>query len=236
MRKIVICDDQPAVQAQIRSYLELLGKQINESFHTICLSSGEELLRDLPPDTDILLLDIQMGPISGMDAANALRRRYRELCVIFITSQVQYALEGYSVHAFGFLCKPLQYGQFRQQMEDALAQLDARKGFVVTLKTGGETFCFNCNEIYYIESWGHTVSIAFQKSKQKYSANLGLLEEQLRDHGFYRCHKSILVNLRLIERIGQSELVMINGDTIPLSRYRRKDFLVAFAQQVGGGL
>lgn len=236
MRHIVICDDEETMRDQLCGYLDRLSELTGEQFQTTLLSSGEELLSRFPPDADILLLDIQMGAISGMEAARALRERCRDLCVIFITSQVQYALEGYSVHAFGFLRKPVQFGQFRLQMTDALALLSARQGTLVTLKTGGETHRFHCNEIYYIESWGHTVTVALRQEKRKYSGDLGALERQLRDHEFFRSHKSVLVNLQLVGKIGQSDLEMLNGDTVPLSRHRRQEFLAAFAKQAGGFL
>lgn len=236
MRNVVICDDEKGMRDQLTGYLERLQPLTGESFQVTCLSSGEELLTQFPSDTDILLLDIQMGPISGMEAAKALRERYRHLCVIFITSQIQYALEGYAVHAFGFLRKPVQFGQFRQQMTDALALLSARQGVMVTLKAGGESHRINCNDIYYIEARGHTITVSFGNWKQEYSANIGSLESELEQCGFFRCHKSILVNLRLIQKISQSDVLMLNGETVPLSRHRRREFLIAFSQQAGGGL
>lgn len=236
MRHIVICDDDKTTRDQLCAYTEQMSNLTGKQFQVTCFASGEELLSQFPPDTDILLLDIQMGAISGMDAARSLRVRCRNLCVIFITSQVQYALEGYTVHAFGFLRKPIRFGSFRQQMADALTMLSMRQGCTVTLKTAGETYQLNCNEIYYIESSGHTVTIALQEEKQKYNTDLGLVEEQLRNHGFCRCHKSLLINFRYIQKIGQSDILMCNGEILPLSRRRRKEFVSAFSQYIGGDL
>ena len=234
MWHITICDDEKATRDQLQGYLNQFAELTGEEFQTTCLSSGEELLTWLPADTDILLLDIQMGPISGIEAARDLRKRFHDLCVIFVTSQVQYALDGYKVHAFGFLQKPIQFGQFRLQLTDALALLSARQGMTVTLKTGGETHRFNCNEIYYMEARRHTVTVALRSGKQEYSASLSALEEALRGHGFFRCHKSILVNLRCVQKVSQTELTMYNGDIVPLSRHRRQEFLVALSQYAGG--
>lgn len=235
MYYITICDDDKVILDQLCTYLKRMEELTGEHFQITCLTSGEKLLSQLPPDTDILLLDINMRPISGLEAARDLRKRYRHLCVIFVTSQVQYALDCYDVHAFGFLRKPIQFGQFRQQITDALELLAARQGVMVALKAGGEIHRYHCNEIYYMEAHRHTISVALQNEKREYGGRLSELEEQLREHDFFRCHKSILVNLRKIQRIGQTELLMLNGDTIPLSRHRRQEFLVAFSQQAGGG-
>jgi two-component system response regulator LytT len=236
MRHIVICDDEEVIRSQLRSYLDRLSELTGEHFRVTCLSSGEELLSKLPPDTDILLLDIQMGPISGMDAARDLYRRCRRLCVIFITSQTQYAVEGYGVHAFGFLCKPVQFALFRRQITDALAALSAQEGTPVVLRSRGELYRLSSSEIYYIEARGHAVILASQSGKQEYAVDLIALERQLEGHGFFLCHRGILVNLRQIRKIAQTELVMNNGDVLPLSRQRRKEFLTAFSQQAGGNL
>lgn len=236
MWNVTICDDDRGILDQLCAYLKRLEELTGEHFQTTCLTSGEKLLTQLPPDTDILLLDIQMRPISGLEAARDLRKRDRHLCVIFVTSQVQYALDCYDVHAFGFLRKPIQFGQFRQQMTDAMELLAARQGVMIVLKAGGELHRYNCNDIYYMEARRHTIVVALQHETCEYGASLRELEKKLQGHGFFRCHKSILVNLRKIKKIGQTELVMLNGDTIPLSRHRRQEFLVAFSQQAGGEL
>lgn len=236
MRHVVICDDEQALRKELLSCLERLEPLTGEQFQTTCFSSGEELLDKLPADADILLLDIQMGAISGMEAARALRERFRDLIIIFITSQVQYALEGYAVHAFGFLRKPVQFGQFRLQMTDALRLLASRQGAAVSFRAGGESYQFNCNDIYAVEAHGHSVTISFREESKDYAVDLGELEEQLGGLGFARCHKSVLVNLSRIRSIGGSDVVMRNGKVFPLSRHRRQEFLVAFSQQTGGGV
>lgn len=234
MRHVVICDDEETMCEQLCGYLQRLSDATGEPFQTTVLSSGEELLSRFPPHADILLLDIQMGAISGMEALRALRNYYPNLLVIFITSQVQYALEGYSVHAFGFLRKPVQFGQFRLQMSDALATLSKQQGQMVTLKNSSGIYRINSNDIYYIESWRHTVTVSFQNHKQQYNADLGALEQQLSGHGFCRCHKSVLVNLRHIRQVGLRDILMLNGDSVPLSRHRKAEFSAAFAREMGG--
>lgn len=236
MLNVVVCDDEKAICDQLCVYLERLSALTGEIFNVTCLFSGEELLRKMPPNTDILLLDIQMCPISGMDAARELCKRYRNLCVIFITSQVQCALEGYAVHAFGFLCKPVNFGLFRQQMADAIEALTARHGISVVLRSHGEVYRFQSNEIHYIEAQGHSILITTQSRKQEYAVDLNAVERQLEGQGFFLCRRGLLVNLQQVQKIAQTELIMNNGDVLPLSRHRRKEFLVAFSQQAGGKL
>lgn len=233
MRHIVICDDEKSMRSQLCAYLRRTEELTGEQFQVTCLSSGEELLTKLPASTDILLLDIQMGAVSGMDAMRSLRQNHPELCVIFITSQVQYALEGYTVHAFGFLKKPLQFGQFRQQLADALAHLDARQGGMLELKADGCIHRLNTRKILYISSDGHVLKVVTQQEVKYYPGKLQEMEEKLAKHGFCRCHKSFLVNFFWIREIRAAEILMQNGELIPLSRHRRKEFMQQFALQAG---
>ena len=72
-----------------------------------------------------------------------------------------------------------------------------------------------------------------QDRKITAQAQIAPLEKELLSCGFFRCHRSYLVNLPMISRVGQTELEMQNGDRIPLSKYRRHEFLDAYARQMG---
>ena len=75
-----------------------------------------------------MLLDIHMKTLSGMNAARALRQKGNEVPIVFISSMPEFALEGYEVHAFGFLKKPLHYRQLAWQLDDLLAMLKKQRG------------------------------------------------------------------------------------------------------------
>ena len=123
MWKVMICDDEPEMCAQIRQSLARFTQECGAQFSIRECHSGEALLCRLEADTDLVFLDIRMEGLSGMEAARRLRKENRDVCLIFITTMTQYALEGYQVHAYGFLKKPLLYAQFRLLMLDALRSL-----------------------------------------------------------------------------------------------------------------
>lgn len=233
MRKILICDDEAYVRDLLCDYLRQTEKLLGEEFQIVCCSSGEAMLEQAA-DADIVLLDIGMDTMSGMEAAHTLRRRSNNACLIFITSMTEYALEGYSVHAFGFLKKPVQFGTFFQQIEDALSTLAPRAGITVVLKNGLELFRMNSREILYIEVMGHNIRVHHTHGDFQCPARLSELEEALLPHGFFRCHKSYLINLDYIQRILPNSLLMTNQADIPVSKYRRKEFMTAFSKFAGG--
>lgn len=235
MRTIIICDDEDYMRDQLRGYLLQAEPILGEKFNVIACASGKEMLAQAA-DADMILLDIQMEDLSGMDAAHILREKNRDVCIIFITSMVEYALEGYSVHAFGFLKKPVNFGTFLQQLEDALRTVSVRNGIVLTFQNGPQIDRISSEDICYIEVIGHSVVVCGTKQTAKYPASLGPLDEKLTSHGFSRCHKSYLVNFKHVKRILPAAVLMANGHEVPISKHRRKDFLIEFAKYEGSAL
>lgn len=233
--KIDICDDEEAICALLCNYLDRMQADCGERFQIRIFHSAEELLGAARPDTDAVLLDISMGAMTGMDAAKELRARGSRVALVFITTMTQYAIEGYEVHAFGFLRKPLEYRVFRRQMEDLIAHLRRAQGSAWEVRTGADSRILATNEIVCLDAYGHSVTVRLADgSTLPCSATLSEAEGQLERVGFFRCHKSYLVNLKHVKQIG-TDSVTVTGDlVIPLSRHRRKDFLAAFARHREG--
>lgn len=228
---IDICDDEADMCALLCSYLDKLQTECGEKFYVRIFHSAEALLRNARNSTDILLLDIRMDGITGMDAARELRARGNRVALIFITTMTQYAIEGYEVHAFGFLRKPLEYVTFRRQMENLLSHLRREQGTSWMVKNGADSRILPTNDILYLEVYGHNLTVQLKDgSTLPCSSTLREAEEQLERIAFFRCHKSCMVNLKYIERIETENVTIWGGKSLPLSRHRRKDFLVAFAR------
>lgn len=236
MRKIAICDDEAIIRKQLLLFVKNLEPECGETFEVVCFSSAEELLDNLTEDTHILLLDIKMGGISGIDAARKIRERNQSLCIIFITTMTQYALEGYDVHAFGFVTKPLQYEAFRRTMLDALSILTQRSGVAIALKSKDEVVVYHSNAIFYFEVYGRILNVATQAEHREFTVPLKEVERQVEGLGFFRCHKSFLINCQHVKRIGVNSLLMADGREIPLSKHRRNEFLTEFSRYVRGPL
>lgn len=231
MWKIMICDDEPEFRDQIRQSLEDYQRKNGVSFSVSACGSGEELLQVMAADTDVLLLDIKMKDMTGMEAARELRRRGSPVLIVFITTMTQYALEGYQVHAYGFLKKPLSPEQLHWQMTEILAHLQKKRGRQVLLSTNFRTDVVNSREIVYAEAYGHDLHLMLADGTGvTHDLPLSELEKRLPQDGFFRCHKSYLVNMSHVKQIGLTELLLEGDVKVPLSRHRRKDFLCAFAK------
>ena len=233
--KVDICDDEESVCSLLHHYLERMQADCSEKFQVRIFHSAEDLLWNAKRDTDVLLLDIRMEGMSGMEAARELRARGSRVALVFITTMTQYAIEGYEVHAFGFLRKPLQYSTFCRQMEDLLIHLRRAQGSTWEIKNGAASCILSTNDILCLEVYGHSVTVRLRDGNAlPCSTTLQRAEEQLERAGFFRCHKSYVVNLGLVEQIGIEAVTLVGGHTIPLSRHRRKEFLAAFARHREG--
>lgn len=235
MYHVAVCDDESMSRNLLCGYIDRFGTETGKALRRAVFPSANELLRDYPKGLDLLLLDIRMGGIDGMTAAKEIRAFDPQVCLIFITTEHQFALEGYSVRAFGFLKKPVGYTQFRHELTSALNHIDSLRARddCVLLKSGGQTERLPVSGILYCEVRNHSVEVCLQGGVRSYRCQMKELEELLTPYGFFRCHASYLVNSAHIARIEADSLLLDSGNRVPVSQHRRKAFLSALSRYMG---
>ncbi|WP_419726098.1 LytR/AlgR family response regulator transcription factor [Terrisporobacter petrolearius] len=222
MIKIVICEDEKEQQ-------ELLGKYIKEIFDGLSVkyelgvsNSGEELLENYSKDTDILLLDIQMGKINGMDTARKTRKLDDKVEIIFITSLIEYVLEGYEVRAYRYLIKPVKYDDLKNIILTCIKEIDIKNKYII-IKNQGNRIKLDINEITYIEVQKEDITIHTLNKIYETKGTMNNIEKEINCISFFRCHKSYLLNLEQVKSIKQYVAILENKEEVPVSRYRFKD-------------
>lgn len=238
MLHFAICDDEALVRRKISDYIGRLEQELEQPIRVTEYASGMELLEQYPNDVDILFLDIKMQMLNGVQTAHRIREFSPEVCIIFITSMVQYALSCYKVHAFSFIQKPVQYGEFRCEVRAALRSMRRRTDHILLLadSCGATQYPVSSREIVYVEVRDHEVTVHLDNGTLTTRQKLKTIEEKLLPHGFVRCHLSYLVNLRQIQTVEAMQVRMSNGDLVPISKQRKKAFLTALADYAGGTL
>lgn len=109
------------------------------------------------------------------------------MCLIFITTMHQYALEGYSVRAFGFVKKPVSYMEFRHELTSAINQIDtlrARNNYI-TLKGGGQMERLPVSRIMYCEVRNHSLEVHMTGETRFFRCQMKAVEELLLPYGFF---------------------------------------------------
>lgn len=239
MIRVAICDDEAKVRQTLREYLERFFRENppgeGEELELTEFSSADQLLQHYPTGIDLLLLDIYMDGVDGMAAARELRKFDPSVCIIFITTMYQYALDGYAVRAFGFIKKPVRYEEFSHELSCAMRQIESqhtREHFLL-VKNNDTVYRLPVSQILYCEVRNHSIFIHLTDRVQEARGQMKDLEEQLGPYGFFRCHVSFLVNSAYIRRIDLMELELKNGETIAISQRKRKEFLSALFLYVG---
>lgn len=222
MIKIAICEDEEEQQELLRAYIDQIFEGLSVKYKLELFNSGEELLENYPKDTDILLLDIQMGQINGMDTARKIRKLHDKVEIIFITSLIEYVLEGYEVRAYRYLIKPVKYDDLKNNIINCIKEIDIKNKYIL-IKEEGNRIKLDINEISYIEVQKEDITIHTPNQIYEIKGTMNNIEKEINCCRFFRCHKSYLVNLDYIKSIKQYVAILENKEEVPISRYRFKE-------------
>lgn len=222
MIKIAICEDEKEQQELLKSYIDQIFDGLSVKYELEIYNLGEELLDSYSKDIDILLLDIQMGQINGMDTARKIRELDDKVEIIFITSLIEYVLEGYEVRAYRYLIKPIKYDDLKNNVINCIKEIDIKNKYII-IKENGNRIKLDINEITYIEVQKEDITIHTLNQIYKIKGTMNNIEKEINCIRFFRCHKSYLVNLEHVKSIKQYVAILENSEEVPISRYRFKD-------------
>lgn len=233
MINVCIVEDELSQAELLKKYINKYGNATKQPFNITHLSDGIDLVDDYQGQFDIILLDIQMKHLDGMAAAEKIRKVDSDVIIIFITSTVQYAVQGYAVDALGYVLKPVPYTQFEQLFEKAITRVNAKKQHVyVKVSVDDKQMKLDCDTISYIESQRNNVVIHTDERDYTTIGPLKRFDEMLMEHGFSKCHNAYLVNLSRVEAVQKEEVILTDGVTLPISRARKKEFMAALTEDI----
>lgn len=155
MYRIAVVDDDREFSAKLREYLEQYAKENDETFEIEVFYDGAEILKDYTPRYELILLDIEMPAVNGMEAAQKIREMDESVVLMFITNMAQYAIHGYSVGALDFVMKPISYYPFSMKIKRALKRVQKKEIPTILLTTSDGVKRLKVSQIYYVEIQGH---------------------------------------------------------------------------------
>ena len=233
MINVCIVEDEAEQAAQLKNYINRYSNEHKEQFSIAYLPDGIDLVDDYTGQFDIILLDIQMKHMDGMAAAEKIRQIDSDVIIIFITSTVQYAVQGYAVDALGYVLKPVPYTQFEQLFVKATQRVQAKQKHVyIKVSVEDKQLKLDCETIHYIESQRNNVILHCSDQDYVTAGPLKRFEEMLAEHGFSKCHNAYVVNLSSVEAVQKEEVLLTSGETLPISRARKKEFMAALTEDI----
>lgn len=238
---VVICDDE-------QSYVSMLEQAIHEwacrfgvahAVSVISFHSGIEMLDRYTKglEINVLFIDIQFqDDENGIHVVQKLHRLDPGLPVIFVTNYGEYVYEGYTVNAFRFLRKPILQADIDDCMNILWHQHDISLSDSIVFKTPQLTLRLPANSILYLEAQGHMMRIKTTNLSDDYHLRVTFKKiiQLLPKDIFAQCHRSYTVNIQYVRRFTHKDVLISNGDIIPVSRLFMNDFAHRFQDYYQG--
>ena len=227
---IAICDDEK----RICSILTEKVKGFCPDAEVVSYTSGSALLNS-GSFPDILLLDIRMPDMSGMDVAKALRDKGWRKILIFITGEEDQVFNAFDLKAFHFLVKPVADEKLRTVIMNAMEELrriektSVSNDKYISIQSGPSHISINLSQLLYAEVFNRKIILHMDKENIEYYGQLSALEE-LVDKDFYHIHRSYLVNMKYVQKYDRSSVTLLNSDNIPIARREYDGFLKAYME------
>ena len=124
--RVAVVDDEEAMREQLVSYLSRFEAENGLELKAVTFPSGSDLWDRYARDWDIILFDIDMPGMNGIETARKIRQLDEEVTILFITHVAQYAINGYEVDAVDYIIKPIGYYDFALKFKKALRRVNRR--------------------------------------------------------------------------------------------------------------
>ena len=215
--KIAICDDERDQIEYINSIVSSWSANEGHSCEICTFASAEAFLFEYEDNKtyDILLLDVEMKGITGIELAKRIREDNSRSEIIFITSHFEFIGEGYEVDALHYLIKPISADKLMKVLNKA-AEKHLVDPLSVVISCEGETVRLDELDILYVESFLHYIVIHTKAKEYKIKESISAFGDKLSED-FYRIHRSYIASLKHITRISRTS-VNIGNTVLPLSR------------------
>lgn len=224
MLQIAVCDDDKFLCADLEQTLLDLESSFPDKFEVEVFYNGEDLWQSMRTgyEADIIFLDIELQYLNGVELGNLIRNDLgnEQVQIVYISNYESYAMELFQVRPLHFLKKPLELSTIQEVLEKAWMLLEKQKRYY--LYWSGKTMNkVLVSDILYASSQGKKVILHLTSGNKEFYGKLDDVVKQLQDANFLSIHKSYLVNFAHISAIRRNEVVLTNGETLPVSNSKR---------------
>ncbi len=230
--RIAICDDDHRDLLQIASLLESYRHKSKAELTYASFQNAMELIFSIDNgDYDVLLLDVVMPGLSGIQAAREIRERNSRIQIVFLTSSPEYAVESYSVRAHHYLLKPASEEKLFPILDRLLDDFKKPED-ALCIKTQASVFSLPYGKIEYIEVSSKKLYFYLTSggTREVTGRLADFAHSLLKRPGFVKVHRSYIVNMQWVQELRQGELITESGRHVPVSRAAYTQVRTAYTQ------
>jgi DNA-binding LytR/AlgR family response regulator len=231
--KLAVIDDEKRITDLLNGYVKRFEEEFRITINVSVFNNPNDFLSAYSPDYDLVLMDIEMPGLNGIQTARELRRMDKRVVLMFITNMAQYAINGYEVEAVDFVIKPVSYPDFVLKLQKAMRYIVRNQDKKLILSTPDGVVHLHVLDIYYIEVIKHYLIYHTVNGDYTIRGVMKEVEADLTEYHFIRSNHCYLVNLKYVESIS-GNVVKVGGQDLQISRNKKNEFLSAFARYVGG--
>lgn len=230
MLNFVICDDNPAVLNRMSKILEsiFINHKIDAQIGLQALNPSNVINYLESNKVDVLILDINLkSELTGCDIANMVRKKNKDLYIIFTTAHLEYALIAYKYKTFDYLPKPISY----EKLEETILRLinDINRSPSKFIRLDNNKTIINQDEIKYIKKDGMKVVFCTNTRNYEIYSSFNKIKACLPEN-FIRCHKSYIVNIKNITDINSNKntILFAPNDSCSIGAKYKKEIMEVF--------
>jgi len=225
--QIAICDDEPVYRNELKAILKAC-EVLDDKVNIRGFSSGESFLEENEKEpSDIVFLDIEMGEMTGLETGQKLRSIDKKVIIIFLTSHKKYVFTSFRIAPFDYILKPIDNTIISDVISRAVDKYNEQY-HMVNFKWHDESYALKACEIVHIESDLRHVTFVTENNRYKSVGKLADYEKRLSPYGFLRCHKSYLINMSYIKKIGSKSILTTLGEEVDMGSRRKQYCLSTF--------
>lgn len=221
MVKIAICDDEEKSVAlherMVRECLQAAGIGCEITTYT----QSRNLLYDITDDAffyDLILLDIEMPGIGGMELPQQIKEFLPNVRIIFVTSHTEYAIDAFELSIFRYVPKNNLEAKLPAAVLDAARLIELEAGQEYTIQTASRMEKIPFKDIFYVQRDGKNAMIVSSAGTAKVRKSLQQVFDELNTPEFIFIDRGCIVNIIHIMKISDGMAVLKNGEQLPISR------------------
>ncbi|WP_022775823.1 LytR/AlgR family response regulator transcription factor [Butyrivibrio sp. AE2015] len=232
MISVAVVDDDKKYRELLLEYLKKYEAESGNRLLITEYTDGSDLTTELSGKTssgfDLILLDVEMKFMDGMETARIIRQYDRKVVIIFITNAPQYAISGYEVDALDYVLKPVNYFPFSQTIDRAIGRMKEREHKYIFLSGNGYAYKIDLYNLVYIEVEGRELVFHLKEGMENFriTSPMKKIESKLESKMLFRCSQGFMVNLEYVDEIDGMD-VIVAGTRIPVSKSQKRAFVDA---------